>query len=143
MPRELHVHHAHYSEPDDQNRFAGFESRAAERFDHARRWLDQHAVSVGDRVGQAQCVELICGADQKKFGHPARIDIGRAPGRALYVFTTPACRALKAWRMMMYENAIAALESLHCGAGLLDDSDWLVPKHQRRLALDIPGHDIA
>src|SRR6202158_2356205 len=129
MPRQLHMHHAHYSEPDDQNRFAYLESRAAERLDHARRGLDQHAVGVGDRVGQAQCIELICGADQKKFGHSTRIDICRAPGQALHVFAAPARRALKAWRMMMYENAIAALESSHRGAGLLDDSYRFVAEH--------------
>jgi hypothetical protein len=45
--------------------------------------------------------------------------------------------------MMMHENALAAFESLHRGAGLLDGADRLVPEHQWRLALDIPGHDIA
>ena len=32
---------------------------------------------------------------------------------------------------------------MHGRADLLDDSDRLVAQHQRRLAPDIPGHDIA
>jgi hypothetical protein len=45
--------------------------------------------------------------------------------------------------MMMHENAVAAFEFAHGGAGLLDDTDRFVAEHERRLALDVPGHYVA
>src|ERR1700735_1221151 len=66
-----------------------------------------------------------------------------APRRALHVFTAPARRALEAGRMMMHEDAVADFKIAHRLAGLLDDADWFVAKHERRLALHVPGHDIA
>src|ERR1019366_8204194 len=78
-----------------------------------------------------------------KLRHPARNDVGRAPSRALYVFAAPARRALKAGRMMVHENAVAGFEAAHRRAGLLDDADRFVAEHERRLALEVPGHDVA
>ena len=49
----------------------------------------------------------------------------------------------KAGRMMMHENAVARLEAAHRRACLLDHTYRLVAEHQRRLAPDVPGHDIA
>ena len=143
MTREHDVHHAHDAESDNQDTFAALESRAAKRLDHAGGRLDQHAVGVGERVGQTQRVALVVRTHHEVLGHPARHDFGRAPGRALYVLTAPARRALEAGRMMVDEDALAAAKAAHRCADLLDHADRLMAEHQRRLAPDVPGHDVA
>ena len=143
MARQHHVHHAHDPESDDQDAFVALEARAAQRLDHARRGLDQHAVGVAERVGQTERVALVVRAHHEILGHPARHDFGRAPGRALHVLAAPARRALEARRVMMDEDALAAAKPAHRRADLLDHADRLVAQHQRRLAPDVPGHDVA
>ena len=59
------------------------------------------------------------------------------------VFAAPTGRALKAGRVMVHEDAVTGLELAHRRAGLLDDADRFVAEHERRLALEIPGHDVA
>ena len=96
-----------------------------------------------DTVGQRQRIALVDGADQEKFGHPARVDFAAAPGGALHVLGAPAGRALKTGRMMMHENALSGAEPAHRRARLFDHSDRLMTQHQRRLAANIPGRDLA
>src|SRR5579872_1143503 len=45
--------------------------------------------------------------------------------------------------MMVNEDALAAAKAAHRPAHLLDHADRLMAEHQRRLAPDVPGHDIA
>ena len=44
---------------------------------------------------------------------------------------------------MMHENALSGAEPAHRRAHLFDHSDRLMTQHQRRLAANIPGHNIA
>ncbi len=44
---------------------------------------------------------------------------------------------------MMHEHAIAAAKITHRGARLLDHADRLMSQDQRRLAPDVPGHNVA
>src|SRR5208282_2216224 len=143
VPRELHVHHAHDAQPDYKDRLAPPEPRAAQRLDDASGRLDQYAIRIVDGVGQLQCIALIGRADQEVLGHPAGLQVGRAPGRALDICAAPARGALEAGRVMVHVDALAGFEVAHRGAGFLDDADGFVAEHKRSFAPDVPRHDIA
>jgi len=93
---ELHMHHAHDPQANDQHGFARFEAGSAQRLDHACGRLHQHPVEVGNLGGQLQGIALVSGADQEILGHAAGRDTGCPPGSALHVLAAPAVGSLLA-----------------------------------------------
>jgi hypothetical protein len=73
---------------------------------------------------------------------PARIDLRRAPRRALNVLAAFACAAGETGCVMVDEDAVAG-RKVNFAANLGDDAAGLVPEHERRFAPNVPPHDIA
>ena len=90
LARQPHVHHAHDSETDHEDRFSGTKTRATQGFDYAGGGLDQDPIEVRNIGGKLERIALVGRTDDEKFGHPARGDLGGAPGIALDVFAAAA-----------------------------------------------------
>jgi hypothetical protein len=61
----------------------------------------------------------------------------------LNVFAPTARGTIETRRVVMNKNAIARFETAHGIADFFDHSDRFMTQHERRFALDVPGHDVA
>ena len=91
---------------------------------------------------QEQRVAQIRLRNAKVFGNAAGIDLRCPPRRALHVLSLAAGATEKARRVMVHEDAVID-GKLRLATRFHDDACRLVSEHERRLASDIPPHDVA
>src|SRR6185312_12835059 len=111
--------------------------------------FDQRARHEIESVGQPQGVCYVVRRDAEVFGHAARLERASPPGRALHVVAARAVDARHAGCVMVREHAVSEHEGSAFGIawhGIADrrnDTGGFVSEDERRLAPDVPGHEVA